>query len=96
MVLFFKRVWLGMPAVQRHRDHPVDLLRRAQALFTIPLGLFDLTVHTRRAGAAGIFVLRVGVSVSLAILLILTTKWADILKSLRVLRVPTSSCSSWR
>ena len=33
--------------------------------------------------------LRVCASVSLAILLILTTKWADILKSLRVLRVPS-------
>ena len=31
---------------------------------------------------------RVGVSVSLAVLLVLTTPWADMLKSLRLLRVP--------
>src|SRR5262249_10299526 len=48
-----------------------------------------LTVHTDGLVAAGIFVLRVCTSVSLAILLILTTKWADILKSLRVLHVPS-------
>jgi cobalt/nickel transport system permease protein len=46
-------------------------------------------VHSDGLRAAAIFVLRVGASVSLAILLILTTRWADILKSLRVLRVPT-------
>jgi cobalt/nickel transport system permease protein len=35
-----------------------------------------------------VFVLRVGVSVSLAVLLVLTTPWADVLKSLQALRVP--------
>jgi cobalt/nickel transport system permease protein len=35
-----------------------------------------------------LFVARVGVSVSLAVLLVMTTPWADILKSLRSLRVP--------
>ncbi|TMC19836.1 MAG: cobalt ECF transporter T component CbiQ, partial [Chloroflexi bacterium] len=35
-----------------------------------------------------LFVARVGVSVSLAVLLIITTPWADILKSLQAFRVP--------
>ena len=35
-----------------------------------------------------IFVARVGVSVSLAVLLVLTTPWADLLKSLHACRVP--------
>ena len=35
-----------------------------------------------------LFVTRVGVSVSLAVLLVMTTPWADLLKSLRALRVP--------
>ena len=35
-----------------------------------------------------LFVARVGVSVSLAVLLVMTTPWADILKSLRSVRVP--------
>ena len=34
------------------------------------------------------FVARVGVSVSLAVMLVLTTPWADLLKSLHSLRVP--------
>jgi cobalt/nickel transport system permease protein len=35
-----------------------------------------------------LFVSRVGVSVSLAVLLVVTTPWADVLKSLRALRTP--------
>ena len=41
-----------------------------------------------RNGGAALFVVRVGVSVSLAVLLVLTTPWADLLKSLHTLRVP--------
>ncbi len=37
---------------------------------------------------AVLFIARVGVSVSLAVLLVLTTRWADLLKSLQALRVP--------
>src|SRR5262249_33793478 len=39
------------------------------------------------AGAV-VFVARVGVCVSLAVLLVLTTPWADLLKSLQAVRVP--------
>jgi cobalt/nickel transport system permease protein len=35
-----------------------------------------------------LFVVRVGVSVSLAVLLVLTTPWADLLKSLQAIRIP--------
>ena len=37
---------------------------------------------------AALFVARVGVSVSLAVLLVVTTPWADVLKGLRALRAP--------
>jgi cobalt/nickel transport system permease protein len=37
---------------------------------------------------AAVFVVRVGVSVSLAVLLVLTTPWADVLKSLYAFKVP--------
>jgi len=86
---FLKRVWLGVPLFSGFVVLPSIFFVGHQALVTIPFGLFDVTVHSDALRAAGIFVLRVGVSVSLAILLILTTKWADILKSLRVLRVPS-------
>ena len=66
------------------------------AIFFVPGDrVFDLAVGSAHlapswnglAGAA-LFVSRVGVSVSLAVLLVLTTPWADVLKSLRALRTP--------
>jgi cobalt/nickel transport system permease protein len=88
MGLFVKRVWLGMGLFSAVVILPSIFFIGHRELFHVPLGAFDLTVHRDGLVAAGIFVLRVSTSVSLAVLLILTTKWADILKSLRVLRVP--------
>jgi cobalt/nickel transport system permease protein len=85
---FVKRVWLGMGLFSGVVILPSIFIVGSRELFHIPLGIFDLVVHRDGLIAAAIFVLRVCTSVSLAILLILTTKWADILKSLRVLRVP--------
>jgi len=88
MGLFVKRVWLGMGLFSAIVILPSIFFIGHRELFQIPLGFFNLTVHRDGLIAAAIFVLRVSASVSLAMLLILTTKWADILKSLRVLRVP--------
>jgi cobalt/nickel transport system permease protein len=88
MGLFVKRVWLGMGLFSAIVIVPSIFFVGHRELFHVPLGAFNLVVHRDGLIAAGIFVLRVCTSVSLAILLILTTKWADILKSLRVLRVP--------
>jgi cobalt/nickel transport system permease protein len=88
MRLFVKRVWLGMGLFSGVVILPSIFFVGSHELFHIPLGFFNIVVHRDGLIAAGIFVLRVSASVSLAILLILTTKWADILKSLRVLRVP--------
>ena len=88
LVSFIKRVWLGMGLFSGIVILPSVFFVGSQPLFHVPLGAFTLVVHSDGLSAAGVFVLRVCVSVSLAILLILTTKWADILKSLRVLRVP--------
>ena len=86
--LFVKRAWLGMGLFSAVVVLPSVFFVGHRALLHVPLGLFSLTVHRDGLIAASIFVLRVCTSISLAILLILTTKWADILKSLRVLRVP--------
>ena len=88
MRFFLKRVWLGIPVFSGIVVLPSIFFVGGHVLFRVPLGLFDLGVHRDGVAAAAIFVLRVGVSVSLAVLLILTTKWSDILKSLRVLHVP--------
>jgi cobalt/nickel transport system permease protein len=86
---FLKRVWLGIPLFSGIVVLPSIFFIDGGELFHIPLGFTTLTATRAGLGGAGIFVLRVAVSVSLAILLVLTTRWADILKSLRFFRVPT-------
>ena len=89
MDFYIKRVWLGIPLFAGIVIIPSIFLTRGHAVFSIPLGITTWTATRPGLIGAGIFILRVGTSVSLAVLLILTTKWADVLKSLRVLRVPT-------
>jgi cobalt/nickel transport system permease protein len=90
MGLFFKRVWLGIPLFSGIVIIPsIFFIGGDHHILTIPVGLFDMTVTREGLEKAGVFVIRVGVCVSTAILLILTTKWADILKSLSVLKVPS-------
>lgn len=89
MGLFVKRVWLGIPLFSGVVIIPSVFFIGHTALLEVPLGIGTLHVYREGLAAAGIFILRVGASVSLAILLILTTPWADILKSLRFFRVPT-------
>ena len=89
MLPYVKRVWLGMGLFSAIVVFPSIFLVGHHDLLSIPLGVLTLHLHSDGLAAAGIFVLRVAASVSLAILLILTTRWADILKSLRVLHVPT-------
>lgn len=89
MGLFLKRVWFGIPLFSGVVIIPSIFFVGHTSLLEIPLGFATLHVYQQGLISAGIFVLRVGASVTLAILLILTTPWADILKSLRFLRVPT-------
>jgi cobalt/nickel transport system permease protein len=86
---FLLRVWLGIPLFSGIVVAPSIFFIHGHEIFSIPLGFATLTVTGAGLHAAGIFVLRVAVSVSLAVLLVLTTRWADILKSLRFFRVPT-------
>jgi cobalt/nickel transport system permease protein len=88
MALFVKRVWLGIPLFSGIVVLPSIFLVGHQDLLSFSVGFTTVHIHSDALRAAAVFVLRVGASVSLAILLILTTRWADILKSLRVLRVP--------
>jgi len=89
MGLFLKRVWLGVGLFSAIVVLPSIFFVGHRELFHIPLGSFHLVVHREGVVAASVFVLRVSTSVSLAVLLILTTRWAQILKSLRVLRAPS-------
>ena len=87
---FVKRVWLGIPLFAGDRDHPVDLLRARPAAVR-PRARAAPRSRRRCPGLVGavLFVIRgSAVSVSLAVLLVLTTPWADLLKSLQAMRVP--------
>ena len=85
---FLKRVWVGIPLFAGLVVLPSIFFIPGARLFEIPLG--PLTIAPSIPGIEGaiVFIARVGVSVSLATLLVLTTPWADIIKSLRSLRVP--------
>jgi cobalt/nickel transport system permease protein len=85
---FVRRVWFGIPLFAGIVVIPAIFMVPGSRLFDLAIG--PLHVAPSETGAAGavLFVARVGVSVSLAVLLVMTTPWADILKSLRSLRVP--------
>jgi cobalt/nickel transport system permease protein len=85
---FVKRVWLGIPFFAGVVVIPALFLVPGPRLFSIPVGPIAIAPSVPGIEGGIIFVARVGVSVSLAVLLVMTTPWADILKSLRVLHVP--------
>jgi cobalt/nickel transport system permease protein len=85
---FVRRVWIGVPLFAGLVIMPSIFLTKGPLLFEITAGPLHLGPTLPGLMGATIFVARVGVSVSLAVLLVLTTPWADLLKSLQALRVP--------
>ena len=98
---FVKRVWLFIPLFTGIIVLPslFNVFRAGDPLWTIwdfgrevTLGPWSLgsslAVTKQGVEGAAVLILRVAVSVSLAVLLALTTRWADLLKSLRVFFVP--------
>jgi cobalt/nickel transport system permease protein len=85
---FVKRVWLGIPFFAGIVVVPAIFFVPGPRVFDLGIGPAHLAPSWNGLEGAALFVSRVGVSVSLAILLILTTPWADVLKSLRALKVP--------
>lgn len=85
---FVKRVWIGIPLFAGIVIVPSIFFTTGPRLFDITLGPIHFGPSIASIMGAMVFIARVGVSVSLAVLLILTTPWADILKSLRTFRVP--------
>ncbi len=82
------RVWLGIPLFAGIVIIPSIFLTGGSRLFDLSLGPVTFSPSALGAFDALIFVTRVGVCVSLAVLLVVTTPWADVLKSLQALRVP--------
>lgn len=85
---FVKRVWLGIPFFAGVVILPSIFFAPSHRLFDITLGSLHIGPSLATLLAAAIFVARVGVSVSLAVLLILSTPWSDVLKSLQAFHVP--------
>jgi cobalt ECF transporter T component CbiQ/cobalamin biosynthesis protein CbiM len=85
---FVKRVWLGIPFFAGIVVIPAIFFVPGPRLFDLALGPAHLAPSINGLAGAALFISRVGVSVSLAVLLIVTTPWADVLKSLRALKVP--------
>ncbi|MEI7745129.1 MAG: cobalt transporter CbiM [Chloroflexota bacterium] len=85
---FVKRVWAGIPLFAGIVVIPSIFFIPGPRLFELALGPLVIAPSLNGTLGALLLVMRVGVSVSLAVLLVMTTPWADILKSLRALRVP--------
>ncbi len=98
---FIKRVWLFIPVFAGVIVLPsiFNIVKAGDPLITlwsfgheVHLGPWSLgaSIAVTKQGMEGaaILILRVAVSVSLAVLLTLTTRWSDLLKALRVFYVP--------
>jgi cobalt/nickel transport system permease protein len=85
MGFFVKRVWLLMPFFTGIIALPAFFITPGPPLVQLPWGW----IITRTGAQTALFLLlRVSTSVSIAILLVLTTPWNTVLKSLGVLRIP--------
>lgn len=85
MGFYIKRVWLFMPFFTGIVAIPALFITPGPALLHLPLGL---VVTQSGLNSALFLLLRVGTSVSAAVLLVLSTPWNTVLKALRVLRLP--------
>ncbi len=86
---FVKRVWLGIPLFAGIVIIPSLFMVPGPKLVEFSLGPWQLGISAPGVWSAVVFVARVGVSVSLAVMLVLTTPWADLLKGLHALKVPS-------
>lgn len=85
MGFYIKRVWLFMPFFTGIVAIPALFITPGPPLLHLPLGL---VVTQSGLNSALFLLLRVGTSVSAAVLLVLSTPWNTVLKALGVLRLP--------
>ncbi len=82
---FIKRVWLFIPFFTGIVALPALFITPGPILVHLPFG----TAITRTGAMTALFLLlRVGTSVSFAVLFVLSTPWNNVLRALGVLRVP--------
>jgi len=82
---FIKRVWVFIPFFTGIVALPALFITPGAPLLSLPLGI----IITKTGAMTALFLLlRVGTSVSFAVLFVLSTPWNNVLKALAVLRVP--------
>ncbi len=81
-----KRVWLSVLAFTGVISLPALFLTPGRAIYVLPLLGWTVTAPGLRA--AGFLVLRAETAATFTVLLVLCTPWNDVLKALRVLRLP--------
>ncbi len=80
------RAWLSAIAFTGTIALPVIFITPGNALFRLPL--LNWTITEQGITSALYLIMRVETTVTLSLLLVLCTLWTDVLKGLRVLRVP--------
>lgn len=81
-----KRIWLAVLTFTGVISLPALFLTPGRAIYTLPLVGWIVTAPGLRAAAY--LILRAETAATFSVLLVLCTPWSDILKALRVLRVP--------
>ncbi|MGA7669140.1 MAG: cobalt ECF transporter T component CbiQ [Nitrolancea sp.] len=87
--LLVKRILIGIPMFAGIVALPALFLIGGKPLLDIgKIGPVHLAITSNSVMSFIIFISRVAASVTLAALLVVTTRWSDLLKSMRVFRVP--------
>ncbi len=87
---FLRRAWLGVPLFAAIVVAPSLFLLPGTPLIVLNVFVFHVAISDNALAGAILFVTRVAASVSLALLLISTTRWTELLRALRFLRMPES------
>ena len=85
---FVKRVLVGVPLFAGIIYLPALFLISGEPVISLQIGPLDLSISGNALMSCAIFLARVAVSVSLAVLLVVTTRWADLLKAMHILHIP--------
>lgn len=86
LVTLAKRVWLGVLTFTGVISLPALFLTPGRAIYILPLVGWTVTAQGLRAAAY--LIMRAETAATFSVMLVLCTPWSNILKALRVLRMP--------
>jgi len=90
LLFFLERTWIFIPLFSLFIALPAifSVITPGEEIFGFGLAIFHLSITRQGLLSAGIFISRVAASVSLVILLTLTTRNTELLRAMRIFRVP--------